>query len=189
MNNANKTIFLIAGANGSGKTTLAKELLKNEEGLVFLNSDEIALEIKDSIGINAGKVLLKRFDNLLSENKSIVIESTISGKHHFNIIKKARKANYQIKMIYVYLDIIELNIARIQNRVALGGHDVPLKDIVRRYKRSLINFWKTIEEVDFWRLYCNTDVMFSLIACGNKELNIINESKFNIFKRICYDDN
>lgn len=39
-----KNIYLIAGANGSGKTTFSKELLKKEK-LIFLNADDIALDL------------------------------------------------------------------------------------------------------------------------------------------------
>jgi len=38
------TLYIIAGPNGSGKTTLAKEFIE-EDGLDFLNADEIAESI------------------------------------------------------------------------------------------------------------------------------------------------
>ena len=56
-----KNFFLVAGANGSGKTTLIKELLQNLPDFYFLNSDEIASEIGDDIGIRAGKIMLQKF--------------------------------------------------------------------------------------------------------------------------------
>ncbi|MCL2184013.1 MAG: zeta toxin family protein, partial [Chitinispirillia bacterium] len=128
-----KYMYLIAGANGSGKTTLAHELLREEKGLTFLNADEIAAGIGDTAGIAAGRILLTEVGRVLADGKSFVMESTISGSYHLRILREAREKGYEIILIYVFLDTIELNIARIKNRVKLGGHDVPAEDVIRRY--------------------------------------------------------
>ena len=176
--------YLVAGANGSGKTTLAKEILGNMPDLYFLNSDEIAAELGDDLGIKSGKILLARFEKCLLEGRSIVLESTISGHHHFRILEKVRHAGYEIYFIYVFLDFMELNVSRVKNRVLLGGHDVPKNDISRRYYRSLQNFEKTKIVADKWELFHNVDNTFEKIAFGNEENNILNKESYNIFKEL-----
>ena len=57
----NKKLYIIAGPNGSGKTTLAKELV-SEEKITFLNADEIAHRRNDTLGLQSGRILLKKLD-------------------------------------------------------------------------------------------------------------------------------
>ena len=88
-----KIFYIIAGANGSGKNTLASELLPSES-LKFLNADEVAKEICpeniESVKIKAGKIVLKRLEDLLNSGKSFAIETTLSGKNHIKTIQKAK---------------------------------------------------------------------------------------------------
>ena len=88
-----KILYIIAGANGSGKNTLASELLPSEN-LKFLNADEVAKEICpeniESVKIKAGKIVLKRLEDLLNSGKSFAIETTLSGKNHIKTIQKAK---------------------------------------------------------------------------------------------------
>ena len=179
-----KYFYLIAGANGSGKTTFAKELLLNLPDFVFLNTDEIALEVGDDIGIKSGKILLKRVDDYMIQDKSIIMESTISGRFHHQIIERARKMGYKTILYYLFLDLVEMNIQRVQNRVLLGGHNVPESDIYRRYKRSIKNFWSTVNVVDNWELHHNLQNGFELIAFGNDKKEIVNPKIFSLFKEL-----
>ena len=48
------------------------------------------------------------------------------------------------------------NVQRVQSRVKMGGHDVPGKDILRRYERSLVNLNKAAKIVDKLILYDNS---------------------------------
>ena len=177
-----KYFYLIAGANGSGKTTFAKELLDKYPDLCFLNSDEIAKEIDDNLGLRSGKELLKKLDKYITENKQIVMESTISGNYHYRVLERIHQAGYSSILCYIFLDLVDLNISRIQNRVFLGGHDVPMDDIIRRYNRSIKSFWETKNRVHKWSLYHNINNLFEEIAYGNKEEKIINPASYELFK-------
>ena len=60
-------IIVIAGPNGAGKTSFANEYLPAaQEGLVYLNADEIAREIADvslttaQLDLRAGREMLAR---------------------------------------------------------------------------------------------------------------------------------
>lgn len=183
-----KKLYIIAGPNGAGKTTLAKELVK-EENISFLNADEIAKKCKDTTGIKAGRMLLERLDGLFREGQSIVWESTVSGNLHTRIITRARKFKYEIIFVYIFLDSVEQNLARIRQRVALGGHDVPSVDVRRRYMRSLANFKDITKRVSYWELYYNGEKTYELIARGRGPMvDILNEQVYDTFtKRIKND--
>ena len=149
---------------------------------MLLNSDEIARDINDNLGIKSGKELLKKLDEYLQKNKQIVMESTISGNYHYRILERVHQAGYISNLYYIYLDLVTLNISRIRSRVLLGGHNVPKDDIIRRYKRSIKNFWETKNQVNNWSLYHNTNNTFEKIAFGNDEEKILNMAEYNIFK-------
>ena len=82
-----RTLYIIAGANGSGKTTFAHNFAQ-VEGLKFINADEIAKKYdpKDiqKFKVKAGKEFFYELQNSLSQEKSFVIETTLSG----NILSK-----------------------------------------------------------------------------------------------------
>jgi predicted ABC-type ATPase len=173
-----KVLYLIAGANGSGKTTLAHELLKDDPALVFMNSDEIAVQISDKIGVQAGKIMLQKLAETFQSGKSFALESTISGFHHLRILEMAKKAKYEVDLIYVFLDFPEANIARIKKRVQLGGHDVPDDVVVRRFHKSINNFWAASRLANRWKLYYNGGYVFELVAEDDKIMNFELYEKF-----------
>ena len=59
-------------------------------------------------------------------------------------MNKARQSNYNIELHYINTDNFQLAIDRVSNRVADGGHGMPEKDIIRRFKRSHENLPKAI---------------------------------------------
>jgi predicted ABC-type ATPase len=138
------TIYLIAGCNGAGKTTFAKEFLPKEvKCLRFLNADEIARGIsplKPSAGaVQAARLLLTQIEDCLRRRETFALESTLSGKTYIRLFERARKLGYEIELHYLWLSSPAQAVARVRQRVKLGGHDVPVADIRRRFKRSLIH--------------------------------------------------
>lgn len=138
------TIYLIAGCNGAGKTTFAKEFLPKEvKCLRFLNADEIARglsPLKPSAGaVQAARLLLKQVDDCLHHHETFALESTLSGKTYTRLFHRARKLGYEIELHYLWLSSPAQAVARVRQRVELGGHNVPVADIRRRFKRSLIH--------------------------------------------------
>ncbi|MBK1791525.1 AAA family ATPase [Persicirhabdus sediminis] len=150
------TLFLIGGPNGSGKTTFAKEYLPNEANcLRFLNSDEIARGISpfdSSAGqLQAGRILLKNLKSHLLKRQSFALESTLSGKTYLKYLNEAKRLGYQIEFHFLWLPSAEESYQRVQQRVIEGGHDVPKKDIYRRYPRIMqLVFDHYLKLADHW---------------------------------------
>ena len=184
----NKILYIIAGANGSGKSTLASELLPSEN-LEFLNADDVAKEICpdniESVKIKAGKIVLERLETLLCSGKSFAIETTLSGKNHIKTIQKAKASNYQVVIIYSYLDNPLLCENRIKIRVLNGGHNIPKEDITRRFYRSKENFWNIYKDLaDEWNLFYNGTSEYILVAqFANNNIEIFSENMYNEFTK------
>jgi predicted ABC-type ATPase len=82
---------------------------------------------------------------------------------------------------------VDVCINRVKERVLSGGHNVPTNDIIRRYKRSLNNFWyKYKNVVDEWMLLYNSTPGAELICNGNtnKDIKIADPNLFDIFKKV-----
>ena len=138
------TIYLIAGANGVGKTTFAREFLPKEVNcLRFMNADEVARGLSpfapEAAAIRAGRVLIGEIRAALKSRDSFGWESTLSGRGHIRVLRDARAAGYEIELHYLSVPTPRICIERVAQRVREGGHDVPIPDIRRRFRRSIEN--------------------------------------------------
>lgn len=161
MEQAEKTLIILGGANGSGKSTLANLLLQ-KNAVDFLNADEIAGEFSASLypssviqGL-AGREYIHRKKMLFRENRSFILETTLSGRIILKTMREAKEQGYSITLVYSFLANSLACIKRVKKRVANGGHNVPEADITRRYFRSVINFWNECRFLsDRWFLFYN----------------------------------
>jgi predicted ABC-type ATPase len=135
------TIYLIAGCNGAGKTTFAKEFLPSVGVIRFLNADEIARGLSpfdpSVVAFKAGRILLSELRELIDRQETLALESTLSGKTYVRIFKEAKQRGYRIELHFVWIPDVREAIRRVRQRVIEGGHDVPVKDIKRRFARSI----------------------------------------------------
>lgn len=176
-----KVFYLIGGPNGSGKTTLARELIGDHPEISFLNADDIQRENNVTAG-RAGMMLLDKMEEIFSSHASFAFETTLSGKLHNKFIKRAKADGYKIVFLYVILSSVEQNLARVRQRVALGGHDVPESVIRRRYNKSILNFEPVANMADQWELYYNGDKQCELLARGiHDKVNIVNNPRYATF--------
>ena len=109
--------------------------------LRFYNADEVARGLSPldpSAGaIKAGRLLLNEIRESLNRRETFALESTLSGKTYIRTFKRALSLGYELELHYLWLSNVEQAIARVRRRVRMGGHNVPVPDIRRRFKRSL----------------------------------------------------
>ena len=73
----------------------------------------------------------------------------------------------QRDLIFLALPDPELALARVAERVAQGGHDVPEATVRRRFVAGIRNFHGTYKGlVDMWQIYDNSILPPMLIAEG-----------------------
>jgi predicted ABC-type ATPase len=155
------TIYVIAGCNGAGKTTFAREFLPKEvKCLRFLNADEIARGLSPfdpaASAIRAARILLSEFRASLQRRETFAFESTLSGRTYVGLLREAKSLGYRILLHYLWLPNARMAVARVRQRVKMGGHHVPAGDVRRRYARSLIHLAADYAPLaDRWAIWDN----------------------------------
>lgn len=185
-----KTIYIIAGCNGAGKTTasytLLPDILNCKE---FVNADEIAKGLSpfqpEKVSFEAGRIMLRRINELLDTNKTFAFETTLATKSYKNYIKIAKKKGYQITLLFFWLNTQNLAISRVKNRVLEGGHHIPEHIIRRRYERRLYNFFNIyLPLLDNWLIINNSGEPYQIIAEGScNELEIFKPNTWKKLKK------
>lgn len=167
-----KNLYIISGCNGAGKTTASytvlPEILECRE---FVNADEIARGLSpfnaESVAIEAGKLMLLRIEELLKEDVTFAIETTLATRSYVNLVKRAQRQGYRVNLLYFWLSSPELAMKRVAERVSKGGHDIPEEIIRRRYTAGINNLFKLfVPVVDYWAVYDNSLADRAKIASG-----------------------
>lgn len=87
----------------------------------------------------AGRIALETIAGFMVERSDFAFETTLSGRRWPRMLDALDDAEYQTLLYYLWLPTADLAAARVQSRVARGGHDVPDRDVRRRYTSSLHN--------------------------------------------------
>ncbi|MBW1720675.1 MAG: zeta toxin family protein [Deltaproteobacteria bacterium] len=154
-----KVCYIIAGVNGSGKTTFAKEFLPFEARCInFVNADLIAEGLApfrpENAAIKAAKIMIQQIDECIRKEESFAFETTLSGRRYIRKIKEMKSKGYDVVIYFLKLASVDLAIERVKMRVLQGGHNVPEKDIKRRFDRSWNNFEHVYKPlVDAWVVF------------------------------------
>lgn len=139
-----RNIVMLGGPNGAGKTTAAQVLVPIAYGVrEFVNADEIARGLSpfnpDGAALAAGRLMLRRIDELLARGESFAFETTCAGRAHALWLREARAQGWRLTFIYLWLSSPELAKRRVAQRVRAGGHAIPDEVIARRWRGGLKN--------------------------------------------------
>lgn len=154
--------IVVAGPNGAGKTTFAREYLPNEARILnFANADLIASGLSplrpEFAAVAAARLMLDAIDGFVERRADFAWESTLSGLAHVRRLQTVKELGYRLEIIYLYLASPHLAVRRIAARVRQGGHDVPKRDVLRRFFRSWHNFETRYRPLaDAWVAYDNS---------------------------------
>ncbi|MBD2772280.1 hypothetical protein [Iningainema tapete] len=89
------------------------------------------------------------------------------------MMREAKQKGWEVNLIYIGIDNVEVNIDRVAQRVVEGGHNVPIEDIRRRYERSLQNLPTALQLADNISIYDNSS------SVGHQNLLTIENGRIN----------
>lgn len=185
-----KNLYIIAGCNGAGKTTasftILPEIINCKE---FVNADEIARGLSpfqpEKIAFEAGRIMLKRIDELLNSNESFAFETTLATRIYQAKILEAKQKGFTIILLFFWLQDVELAKERVKTRVDEGGHNIPVDVIERRYSSGIKNLFDIyLPIIDDALIFDNSFGQMILIARKEtgKNLEILDINRYNILK-------
>jgi predicted ABC-type ATPase len=149
--------------NGAGKSSVLGAAIRAAHGEYF-NADETARQLLEvyphltQADANAKAWELSR-DGLaraISERGYFAFETTLGGRTIVELLQQALEAGLRVDMRYVGLDTPERHIARVQARVAAGGHDIPSSTIRERYENSRTNLVRLVPRLTRLEVFDNS---------------------------------
>jgi predicted ABC-type ATPase len=115
--------------------------------------------------VKAGKLVLEQIHRFAGAGVDFAFETTLAGKLYINLFRTLKAKGYKIHVFFLWLPDTDLAVSRIKSRVAQGGHDIPVADILRRFDRSISNFFRLYQPViNSWMLFDNAGPVPVLIA-------------------------
>jgi predicted ABC-type ATPase len=178
------SLWIVAGPNGSGKSTLydATDIEGFGRSVWIINPDLLSARIVHHEKLPADKAnrqALVRIQNWLNASilahQTVGVETVLSTDKYRSLVTQAQATGFKIRLLYVMLRDVELNIQRVRQRVAEGGHDVPEDKIRQRHKRSLQQMPWFLDKSDFALIYDNSGASPKLI--GRKQDGLIEIDK------------
>jgi predicted ABC-type ATPase len=152
------TLWIVAGPNGSGKSTIYSTLSAEEPSgsIWIINPDELSKRISDQEGLpldpNANLEAVKRIEAWLlasiRAHQTIGVETVLSTGKYRAVVAEARRYGFSVRMIFVFLSDVDLNVERVTVRVEKGGHSVPEAKIRSRWIKSFEQFAWFLREAD-----------------------------------------
>jgi predicted ABC-type ATPase len=148
-------LFVFAGPNGAGKSTLSATMLPPGTP-VFDGDKELALLREQFPGLDSGNLYEAVNGHIFSDWKDQVqarrmdcaFETNFRSGDVMNTVNEFKNKGYEARLVYFGLDSLEASVERVKLRVAMGGHDVTLDNIIANYNEGLKNLQNHFREFD-----------------------------------------
>lgn len=155
-------LVVLAGSNGAGKTTFHHRVFGGR--FPFVNADEIGRalnpEAPQADPYAAARVadLVRR--DLIAHQRSFCMETVFSDPvgEKLQFLRETQKAGYRVVFIWIRIESVELSMARVQQRVDAGGHDVPDDKLQVRFDRTARNARDALTFADIGIVLDNSQV-------------------------------
>jgi predicted ABC-type ATPase len=164
---AQPVLIFLAGPNGSGKTTFFEEYLDGL-GMPYVNADRIARALRgDDPAASADDIDRRAFTEaerlraaLVEARLSFCTETVFSdpARAKLRLLEDARAHGFAVFLIFIGLDSPSLSVARVKQRVAQGGHDVPDEKLHARFPRTMANLRAAVPLADEAFLFDNSSL-------------------------------
>jgi len=178
----NPSVVVLAGPNGAGKTTASAAVIQETLGIgEFVNADIIARGLSgfapESAALQAGRIMLERLHDLAASRASFSFETTLASRTFAPWLKQLLAEGYSFHLCFFWLPSADMAIARVAQRVRLGGHYVDDETIRRRYERGVSNFFHLYRPLTTtWHFFDNSQPpKRSLVARGAGKINWVVE--------------
>ncbi len=151
-------VIVFAGPNGSGKSTITQMAKVGGE---YINADDIKRTTLCT-DLEAAVKAEELRERMINDKKDFTFETVLSTGRNLLLLQKAKEQGYFVRGIYVLTSNVDINVARVKAREALGGHGVPEEKIRSRYDKALALVPRLVEICDILHIYDNTREPFRI---------------------------
>jgi predicted ABC-type ATPase len=163
--NKRPIFWIVAGPNGSGKSSLytASDIDAFGSSVWIINPDLLAARISAAESLSLLEANLQAVQRIyrwleasIDAHQTIGVETVLSTPKYRDVVKAAQKREFEVRLVYVILRSVDLNIERVRTRVAKGGHAVAEEKIRQRWHRSLDQLPWFLDQSDRAWIYDNS---------------------------------
>jgi predicted ABC-type ATPase len=155
-------IAVLAGVNGSGKSSVAGAQIRQRGG-DYYNPDEFTRELRKGSSMSEAEANShawlegkRRLEAAIQHRTDFTFETTLGANTIPRLLAKALDEGIDVVMVYIGLDSVDRNIARVRSRAKAGGHDIPEEKIRERYTSSMANLVKLAPRLTELRVFDNS---------------------------------
>ncbi|WP_418790473.1 zeta toxin family protein [Phosphitispora sp. TUW77] len=182
-----KLLVIVAGPNGSGKSTLISEVCSSPHfPKYFFSPDELIkndeyCKIRDLTEryLAAMQDADKLRHEIVQIGLPLAFETVFSTNSKLEFVQYAKKCGYFIELIYITTNNPSINVSRVAQRVATGGHSVPEDKIIQRYIRSMKLLPEAVKIADAVKVYDNSEEspLIVFFKRPSAEIALLNKEK------------
>lgn len=154
------SIVVFAGPNGSGKSTITSMIPPIG---TYVNADDIQ-RVNSCDALTAARLAEAKRNAVINSGEDLTFETVLSTDRNLKLLQRAKSLNYFVRTYYVLTRDPDVNITRVKQRVAIGGHDVPEEKIRARYARCIDLIPKVMALSDIFNIYDNTTVFTRIFS-------------------------
>lgn len=162
------------------------DFLKEEDSVTLLRKAEesnhsIDISLEENIIVDKSKdthsyeaSLISSFirKELIKNEETFSFESVMSHTSKLNELTLAKEKGYRIYLYFVCIDDPNINVSRVENRVAKGGHKVDKAKVKSRYGPTLDNAYDAIQLSDRAYLFDNSNNMKMIAEVDNNVMTL-----------------
>ena len=136
--------------------------------------------------MRAGRVMVEQVKTLSRDKADFGFETTLSGVTYTTLLRKLKTEGYRIQLFFLWIPTVEMALARIENRVRRGGHNIPEKVVRRRFHKGLKNLFTLYRPLlDTWELFDNSETTPVTVAREEfGKLTVLDEDLYGKIRRI-----
>jgi predicted ABC-type ATPase len=158
----------------------------------IVNPDLLTVRLRNAEGLPSAQANLQAVQRLetwldatLRVHQSVGVETVLSTGKYRRLVDLAKTLGFMFRLFYVMLESPDLNVERVRDRVAKGGHDVPQEKIRERYWRSLEQLPWFFDRADIVDIYDNSTALPRRVGGkGEGKITLSSDAPINLVRAL-----
>lgn len=157
--------YVVAGPNGSGKSSIIATTELAQLDIPYLCADGVAKTLltkypdRGERDLHAWEECNTIREKMLEAKSSFIWETVCSHESRVDIMSRAQALGFEVNLIFVTTNSVEINVERVKQRVLEGGHPVNEVKIRERYPKTMALLPRLLRVSDQVRAYDNSTYM------------------------------